>query len=110
MIQLKNKEVYRQCPFEEIAGILQRLSKNNEVLLAKLGNATIALPLEMESTLRPLMGQRLAILRTDIPGREYLVHICEEIENHDMESAAETVEAVVTETNTHQCKPERVLL
>jgi len=109
MIRTKNKEVCHLCPFEEMAGILDELAENEGVLLARVGNAAVALPLGMELTLRPLMGRRLAILRTDIPGREYLVRvISEEIEDHDMESAAIAVQAAATETNTPQCKPERV--
>ena len=41
--------------------------------MARISEVNLALPLEMENKLAPLMRTRIGILRTDIPQKEYLV-------------------------------------
>jgi hypothetical protein len=41
----------------------------------RISKVVLILPPEMENKLRPLVGTRMEILRTDIPQKEYLVCI-----------------------------------
>jgi hypothetical protein len=53
--------------------------------------------------------RRIAVLRTDIPEKQYLFRVIpEEKPDSELESAAIAVQAAATETNTHQRKLERV--
>lgn len=61
--------------WEEAIGPLNRVWKENGSLKAKIGKIILILPPELEETLEPLMGQRISILRTDIPKREYLFRV-----------------------------------
>jgi hypothetical protein len=58
--------------FEEAAGVLQELSVEQGSLRACVGPVRLILPKELMPLLRPHIGQRISILHTDIPGKEYL--------------------------------------
>lgn len=77
-------KIYRPACFEEVAGILQELTENEGIIIANIGKIHLALPLDMEVSLRPLIGQRISILKTNIPDKTYLFRILSE------ESANET--------------------
>jgi hypothetical protein len=59
--------------YEEAVGTLTGLTVDQGFLIAQISNVMLALPIEMESKLATLMGSRIGILHTDIPGKEYLV-------------------------------------
>lgn len=59
--------------YEEAVGILHELSEEEGMLIARISKITLALPSEMADKLMPFLGQRIGILRTDIPMKEYLV-------------------------------------
>jgi hypothetical protein len=59
--------------FGEAVGVLSKLARDDGFLIARIGEAALVLPLEIEGKLQPLLGTRLGILHTDIPGKEYLV-------------------------------------
>lgn len=63
------------CPafFEEIAGTLHEIIGRDGIIDTHIGKVHLALPLSMEQRLKPLIGQTISILRTDIPEKEYLV-------------------------------------
>jgi hypothetical protein len=61
--------------YEEAVGILSELTEDQGFLIARISKVILAFPYEMEDKLRPLIGKRIGVLRTDIPGREYLVRI-----------------------------------
>jgi hypothetical protein len=64
--------------YEEILGDLYELVITEGKTIAKVGKISVALPLEMESKLRSLVGSRIAILHTDIQGKEYLFRVLQE--------------------------------
>ena len=64
--------------YEEAVGILNELTEENGLLIARISDLALILPLEMEDKLRPLVGIRMGILRTDIPGRDYLLRVIPE--------------------------------
>lgn len=64
-------EVRHLRPWEEAVGVLTELVDEEDVLLAKIGRITLDLPIDMADTLRPHVGQRIAILRTDDRSRPY---------------------------------------
>jgi hypothetical protein len=49
----------------EVLGDLYKLERTGGALLAKVGRLTVFLPIEMEEELRPLIGQKIGILRID---------------------------------------------
>lgn len=57
--------------WEEAVGTLHRLTGDEGVLLAEIGPVTVFLPLELEGVLRPNIGKRCAILKTDDPVKPY---------------------------------------
>ena len=68
-------KIYRLSLFEEAAGLLHELLVEPEMLIASVGKIHLMLPQEMESSLRPLIGQRIAILHTDIPEKSYIFQV-----------------------------------
>jgi hypothetical protein len=68
-------EVRHLRPWEEAVGVLTELVDEEDVLLVKIGRITLALPIDMADTLRPHIGQKIAILRTDDRARPYRFRI-----------------------------------
>jgi len=65
--------VHRLSPYEECAGLSTDIAIEEDGLIARVGNMNLILPLEMEPDLRPFLGKRIAILRTDIPYKQYII-------------------------------------
>ena len=59
--------------YEEAVGTLHGIDVDHGLLIAQISKVSLALPTELEAKLAPLMGTRIGVLRTDIPGKEYLV-------------------------------------
>jgi hypothetical protein len=76
------REFRRLAPFEECVGPLRELFEQDDALVALIGKIYLALPQELEQSLRPLIGQRITILRTDIPDKPYLFRVLAEEPNH----------------------------
>jgi len=68
-------KLHRIGCYEEVAGILHSLTENEGILVAHLGKLRLALPLDMEKHLLPLIGQRTTIIHTDLPEKEYLYRV-----------------------------------
>jgi hypothetical protein len=64
--------------WEEAVGSLEKVWKEDCWLKAKIGRIIVILPLGFEEVIKPLLGRRIAILRTDIPGKEYLFRVIPE--------------------------------
>lgn len=60
-------------PYEEVVGKLNKVSLSEGSLIAQVGRISIVLPPNMDSQVRPHVGQKISILRTDLPEREFLV-------------------------------------
>jgi hypothetical protein len=71
-------EVYRLASFEEVVGNLHDLRIEDDFLIAYISFIRIALPFEMETILRPHLGQKISILKTDIPNKSYLFRVLQE--------------------------------
>lgn len=67
------RKVKRLSLYEECSGQFGDLVIEEDGLIARIGKVNLILPLEMEPDLRPFMGKRIAILRTDIPHRQYII-------------------------------------
>jgi hypothetical protein len=78
----KFTEIRRALPFEEFAGTLKELFELDGALIARIGKINIDLPHELEPSFRPLIGQRITILRNDIPDKPYLFRVLAEEPNH----------------------------
>ncbi len=68
----------RASLFEEFAGSLKDLFEYDGAIVAIIGKIQLILPLNIENSLRPLIGQRITILRTDIPDKTYLFRVLSE--------------------------------
>ncbi len=66
--------------FEEAVGKLSEIAQEEGFLIADISGLDIVLPSEMEAKLAHLVGKRIGILRTDIPGKEYLLRVLPERE------------------------------
>jgi len=55
-----------------MAGVLHDLTENEGILVAHIGKIHLTLPLDMEVSLRPLVDQKISILKTNIPNKAYL--------------------------------------
>ena len=75
--------MYRLDYFEEIVGGLHELMEQNGALIAHIGKIHLALPPELEQSLRPLLGRTIAIIRTDLPQREYIFRVLTQEPNCD---------------------------
>jgi hypothetical protein len=71
-------KLYRLACFEEVAGILLSLAENEGIIVAHIGKIHLPLPLDMNESLRSLIGQRISILRTDIKNKTYLFKVLSE--------------------------------
>lgn len=60
-------------PWEEAVGFFRELVSDGGGLLAEIGPLTVYLPLELEDELRPNVGKKIAILRTDDSARSYRI-------------------------------------
>ena len=78
MANLYPSKMYRLDYFEEIVGILHEIMNQDDTPIALVGKIQLALPAELEKSLRPLIGQKVAILRTDIPDKRYLFRVIPE--------------------------------
>lgn len=68
-------ETYHLSFYEECIGIINKLHIENGLLIASIGKIFLVLPLEMEEQMLPHIGKRVAVLRTDIPGKSYLFRV-----------------------------------
>lgn len=68
---------YPMQPFEEVIGVLHEMAEDNGALITKIGKLNVALPWELENELKSLIGCKIGILRTDIPGKTYLWKLIE---------------------------------
>lgn len=66
-----NSKILHLRPWEEAVGVLTEFADEDNLLLVNIGKLSLALPLEMADVLRPHLGQRIAILRTDNRARPY---------------------------------------
>ncbi len=65
--------------FEKAIGTLVGIAQVDGFLIAKISRFEIVLPSEQEEKLFSFVGKQIAILRTDIPGKEYLYRIIPEM-------------------------------
>ena len=75
---LENEEpdrpkAYRLMVFEEAAGQLHKLRSDDGRLIAHIGRLSLNLPLELEDLLKDRIGERISLLRTDDPVKEYRI-------------------------------------
>ena len=82
-------QLYHLAPFEEALGTLRELKKEQNVLVAQISQIRIALPASLEQELRPLVGFRLGILRTDIASKPYLFRILDPNPSHSPKEKSE---------------------
>ena len=67
--------IYSLRNYEEAVGDLTDINIQDGLLLVQIGKVKLSLPAYMVDSLKPLLGQRIAILRTDIPNKSYLIRI-----------------------------------
>jgi hypothetical protein len=65
------KSVRTLLPYEEIQGPFTGLEVEPDAILSVIGKIRVRLPLEMKSELEPMIGQWIALLRTDLAPQDY---------------------------------------
>ena len=70
-------------PWMKVLGPFIRLEEQDGELLAEIADIIVVLPVKLKDVLTPLLGHRIALLATDIPGKEYLVRELPD-ENQDL--------------------------
>ena len=60
-------------PYEEAVGQLSELEEDQDSTIARIGQLSFILPQGMNEKLKHFLGQRIAILRTDLLDKPYLV-------------------------------------
>ena len=81
MISTSKSNLISLEPWMEIIGPFLELKEQDGVLLAEITQFIVVLPLGLKEVLTPCVGCRIAILRTDIPGKEYLFRVIPEMED-----------------------------
>ena len=82
------RETSRLSVYEECAGPLGGLTDQDGTLIALIGKIHLALPAELEKSLRPLIGKSITIIKTDLRQKEYIFRVlapkpnCEQKEDH----------------------------
>lgn len=66
---------YRLAIFEEAFGRLHRLISEDGRLIAFIGRISLILPPELESLLKGHIGERIGLIRTDDPKKEYRIRV-----------------------------------
>ena len=83
-------EFYHLSHYEEVLGPFENLEEKDGSLIAKIGKIRIILPQSLEQSLRQLLGQRIAILRTDLSEKPYLFRLLDkEPTSHEKASVSE---------------------
>ena len=70
---IPKSKVTVMVPWMETIGPFIRLEERDGELLAEIGEHIIVLPIKLKDVLTPLLSHRIAVLATDIVGKEYLV-------------------------------------
>jgi hypothetical protein len=70
-----NPKITMMVPYMEVVGPFSQLQEQDGVLLAEIAGHIVLLPDELKDALTPHIGSRIAILRTDIPGKEYVFRV-----------------------------------
>ena len=70
---IPKSKVTVMVPWMEVLGPFIRLEERDGELLAEIGEHVIVLPIKLKDVLTPLLGHSIAVLATDIVGKEYLV-------------------------------------
>ena len=80
MIRNSESKLTVLLPYMEVIGPFIWFEEQEGVLLAEIAKHIVVLPIELKDALMPHLGRRIAILRTDIPGKEYLWRVLPERE------------------------------
>ena len=80
MLSTNEVKITRLEPYMEVVGQFDELIEQDGVLLAEIANHIVILPIDMKEALMPYLGSRIAILRTDLPGKEYLFRVLPDLE------------------------------
>jgi hypothetical protein len=73
--KLYPSKTHRLAYFEEAAGILHEIMEQDDALIALIDQNRFTISLDLGQSLRPLIGQRITILRTDIQDKPYLFRV-----------------------------------
>jgi len=75
MSSFTDLKVHRLSPYEECSGLFTEIAIEEDCLIAHVGNVDLILPHEMKPTLKQFTGKKIAILRTDIPDKQYIIRM-----------------------------------
>jgi hypothetical protein len=69
------RQIYSLRIYEEVVGPFLELKEDQGSIIARIGKLSVILPECMKETLKIHLCQRIAILRTDLPDKPYLIRV-----------------------------------
>ena len=93
MISTNKSDVIVLAHYMEVIGPFLDLEEQEDVLLAEIGIHIVVLPLELKEALSNHLGRRIAILRTDVPGKEYLFRVLPKLDQSKSAAMANKLSA-----------------
>lgn len=99
--------------WEEVCGNLAEVSADECGIIASIGCMRISFPQELLPKLRPHIGIGIGILRTDIPGKEYLIRVLQKksndnYEDTELDAAAKASKVTAAGSNSYPLAEEGV--
>ena len=82
VLSTNKMKAVRLEPYMEVVGPFEELIEQEGVLLVEIANHIVVLLVGMIEALLPNIGSRVAILRTDISGKEYLFRVISDKEKN----------------------------
>lgn len=69
------RQTYSLRVYEEVVGPFLELKEDQGSIIARIGKLSVILPEGMKETLKHYLCQRIAILRTDLPDKPFLIRV-----------------------------------
>ena len=88
--------------WEAAYGTPTEMTSEQGVVCVAMGENILVLPPEMEDKLRPFMGRRIGIIRTDLPDEEYIIRTLSEEREATQDTLA--IKPIVSHSNTVACE------
>jgi hypothetical protein len=93
-MKFKERKITHLSHYEEAIGVLHQIHSYDYSLIAEIGTISLAISQDLEKDLVPHLGRKIGIIRTDLPGKEYLIRVYPENSlNKEQKIAAKTAQA-----------------
>ncbi|MGB5099225.1 MAG: hypothetical protein WBN94_01320 [Methanothrix sp.] len=69
---MKTQTIARCAPWEEFCGVVHDIQENEGFVALGIGQRRLALPIDVGNMLRPYVGRRISLLRTDLEDESFI--------------------------------------